>query len=555
MQVQQFYDYTDMLKANLQSAITIGGKLQFKDDKQYQEFLDAGLIIGSLLVNSESANVYNTSDNTIWNAVEAKVTLWGGNPQTDMNLRHLALVEVLEPLSAPDDILVQIEKVRVVAKFDVVDETKIQFGDKVYVEADPYSRYLIPSWWDSNTLVYRFFVDSVNGSDENNGGDWENAFKSINNVFKYLPSDLGNKQVFIWIAPGTYDGVTNPAISFEQYNGRIMFQWAGTWINDVASMSEGQILGMNPTSKLDAISSDDQIILKSSQGTIAVRNSWNGNKDLQVEFNASDMRLNWNDANYPYHNRFVFKGNVTADGEVTTDTILRMVNLKKLTINTGFTLDLQNTQTSGASFGMVDLRIGTFEVIGGSGEASTVANSQWRCAMSITDYTTGYIAIDSYTWGGADALRTRPVNPFKVSGVRTLANLWGTDNKLELKPAQYGEYLQGSLPDANIAEVRLLEGFSGYLDFESAVFSLEDISTKARKIYDRTTGITKEYALLNQKKVGDSVFMPVGTSVPSDVSLSNKDLVFYMDEATDTLKVKYKDSGGVVQTGEIAVLT
>lgn len=546
MQVQQFYDYTDMLKANLQSAITIGGKLQFKDDKQYQEFLDAGLIIGSLLVNSESANVYNTSDNTIWNAVEAKVTLWGGNPQTDMNLRHLALVEVLEPLSAPDDILVQIEKVRVVAKFDVVDETKIQFGDQVYVRADPYTKNLVMASWGSN--IWRVFVDGEMGDDLNDGLTWGKAKKTITSALDTLPDNLLGYEARIVIHPGIYN--ENIEVARFQNCPKLDFMWVGTHLN----LPE-EVGGLwNPDSY--TIRSDEPVHIK-GVGTekSVITGSWNA-KDVIIEFEA----VNWtggktfNDVGYFVYDKIIIEPEL-----LNTNAIIHLRNTSLRIDMCGIKLILNDANQGivGESSDLVSIK--ALHVVGGSGKASGFNSPQLGAMAPIVVIDVKEAYIGDY---GLDYLRTKIDNnewdtPFVYEGVTHLFSVWDKGNVIAKFKTTTLTIIQGDQPTLEPLVMRLhLADIGGHYEYDSTKITLVDNATKERYIKDWATGEEKSLMASNKMKfVGNNFIPKISTTVPADSSLANNEYAFYMDEATDTLKVKYKDSGGVVQTGDIAILT
>lgn len=528
MQVQQFYDYTDMLKANLQSAITIGGKLQFKDDKQYQEFLDAGLIIGSLLVNSESANVYNTSDNTIWNAVEAKVTLWGGNPQTDMNLRHLALVEVLEPLSAPDDILVQIEKVRVVAKFDVVDEETIQFGDQVYVQADPYTKNLIDNW-EGTKKVYRLFVDPINGNDLNDGLTWAKAIKTVRNVQNIIPSDLEGRICYVICSSGNV-GEFHSSVS----NGIIEFRFACTVHNTDSAYNN--FISNNGERTFD---SDEPVIFE-GDGMEALKHS---GKNLELLFIAEDDELKslWG--------KFVFR---IKEGTTAPQVI---ANFQRI-FSWNIVVDMSNATTYGlnAVTGS-NTTIYSGEFIGGAG-ASATRTGAYSGALTNWIEDGGNFAIGEAGSYLASKWRVgyapAELKSWIFRNIKSIYSNQETESKgckLNLESLHIDNATSGYT-----SSIYLSTKFSGYVKYNESEVTLADTSVSPRTIVQSVSGLTKQYLSSKLKDVG-GIVMNIKTAVPDDSDLSNKDFVFYMDEATDTLKVKYKDSGGVVQTGDIAILT
>jgi len=533
MQVQQFYDYTDMLKANLQSAITIGGKLQFKDDKQYQEFLDAGLIIGSLLVNSESANVYNTSDNTIWDAVEAKVTLWGGDPANDMNLRHLALVEILDGLSAPDDILVQIEKVRVVAKFDVVDETKIQFGDTVYVEADPYSSTKVKAFWGDYD-IYRICV-KPDGDDTKSGLDWENAVATIQGAMSKIPDNLGGTSAHILFYPGDY--IITERYEISKNNGHIVFSWMGSWVgsSDIVN-AEWYRVGKEQS----YFTSDEPVNFIMSEDIVGYWGFSIDSTEKNLKFSIENRNP---DNGKKYWDKIRFVGNVSGGIE-------RVVHLKGVAcqFNDAFTIDLKGSKIAVCFSSNTSGFMRAYKIIGGTNANSTafvyegvnVTMGIYSYAMT---YETGYAPEQNYG---------------HLEKIVWMLEKIETASENETKFLKNSHYIDNSAIANAKPKLKIGPTAGGIYSYDTDQMDLQDSSTKARTINVYTNGSlvgTINYINSKIKTNGDSTIYKVSTTVPADADLSNQDVVFYMDEATDTLKVKYKDSGGVVQTGEIAVLT
>ncbi len=547
MQVQQFYDYTDMLKANLQSAITIGGKLQFKDEAQYNEFLDAGLIIGSLLVNTVSGlPVYDTAENTIWDAVEAKVTLWGGDPANDMNLRHLALVEILDALSAPDDILVQIDKVRVVAKFDVVDETKIQYGDQVYVQADPYTKNLVFAGWGSN--IWRVFVDGELGDDLNDGLTWGKAKKTIKSALDTLPDNLLGYEARIVIHPGIYN--ENVEVSRFQNCPKLCFMAIGTFLN-----LEEEVGGLwNPDSV--TIRSDEPVHIK-GVGTekSVLTGSWNA-KDVKVDFEAADWTggKTFNDIGYFLYDKFIIEPEA-----LNTNAVLHMRNTSLNIDVCGIKIFLKDANQGIHLDGSESATIKALHVVGGTGKASGYNSPQLGWNAPIVANGVKSLLVGEY---GLDYLRTKITNnewdtPFVFEGVTHLLAVWdGSVVTSKFKTTTLTN-LQGEQPTLEPLIIRLQNAnISGKVEYDSTKITLVDNATNERYIKDWATGEEKSLMASNKMKfVGNNFIPKISTTVPADSSLGNTEYVFYMDETTETLKVKYKDSGGVIQTGDIAILT
>ena len=542
MQVQQLYDYTDMLKANLQSAITIGGKLQFKDDKQYQEFLDSGLIIGSLLVNTVSLlPVYNTSDNTIWDAVEAKVTLWGGNPQTDMNLRHLALVEILDELSAPDDILAQIEKVRVVAKFDVVDDTKIQFGDQVYVKADPYTSRLAETPFGNK--VYRIYVDGTNGLDTNTGFDQDKPVKTIKQALSLLPIDLGGYGVYVIIKPGTY--IMPRTVEFN--NGFIDFMWYGKSLYEGSvEDTSGQIGFINYMNSDDPNLTDDQVIFINESETTNDAFYFKG-KEMSYAFTAQNPGLNYNEVGKFYAERIVFKVNPDLPAkQYWTLIVFDRCNWW----NEGQQQLFDATSCNSAVGFMWEATafVRSIKIVANDVGGNT-NTGQWRGAIVFSNNTSN-ITIEKITCGYAVGFEG--VDGISITGFKQLLSnfdKYAENSKINFTGATIS---QGNLPTAEY-QIYLSAQYRGQMIYNTTVATLLDNSIEPHIVKNEST--TKTFVSSKIKQTTNNVIVGVLASVPTDSELSNKDLIFYMDETTDTLKVKYKDSGGVVQTGDIAILT
>lgn len=99
MTVSQFYSLSDQVKSALDARNLVTGS-------DYNKFLQAAAKVGDHLVNGSGISPY--TEGTFWPAVEAVVTSWGKDPVTDLAARETALIGILYPLSAPDDLIDQI---------------------------------------------------------------------------------------------------------------------------------------------------------------------------------------------------------------------------------------------------------------------------------------------------------------------------------------------------------------------------------------------------------------------------------------------------------------
>ncbi|MBD8838706.1 tail fiber protein [Paenibacillus sp. CFBP 13594] len=156
-------------------------------------------------------NVTRESINGIFEKIDAGVAT-----QADLD----ALREAVSQMEIPDASLTQKGKVQLSSKtdgtFETVAATEKAVNDVLkktmtYVEQNPVNSV---SYTAKNISYY---VDAVNGSDDNDGLSKSNAFKTTSKVTRSIP-DIINHQVSIKLMPGTYAPIY---ISYKSGKGEI----------------------------------------------------------------------------------------------------------------------------------------------------------------------------------------------------------------------------------------------------------------------------------------------------------------------------------------------
>ena len=85
--------------------------------------------------------------------------------------------------------------------------------------------------WNATESWYSVYLDSANGNDANIGNSWAQAKKTYAGVLSIVNNrDFGNKDVRIFIKPGTYDAGTMAGVK-----GNVILTFVGRWANTPGS--------------------------------------------------------------------------------------------------------------------------------------------------------------------------------------------------------------------------------------------------------------------------------------------------------------------------------
>jgi hypothetical protein len=242
------------------------------------------------------------------------------------------------------------------------------------------------------------------------------------------------------------------------------------------------------------------------------------------------------------------------DNTCNTDCIMTSARLKNIFIANPIELDCSYFRVFGLFVDSQQARI----------DAIHAYSHEFSNGITRTGYWGGVISCGTNcqsvsfenVWYPANAYHpdfSKPSQPWKFEGCRQVIGFqdgakanWSVGNSLQ--------YLQGVLPDANPPQIYLSPNAQPIISFNSSVVTLNDTSTAAHKITDTSVGVTNNYIGAGLKTVANHFQIPLQTSAQSDSNLQNKDVVFYLDESNNKLKVKLKYSNGTIKTGEISLL-
>jgi hypothetical protein len=220
--------------------------------------------------------------------------------------------------------------------------------------------------------------------------------------------------------------------------------------------------------------------------------------------------------------------------------------------------------TQKAGFESYELEKGFFKgsrFIGGSGTASTSTGGDKGAIVLEVDSKMAFV-IDDAPFGFGTGYAPQSGKNFELVNIaQFFATGWmgGMDGCRVTLHSGSLDYDGSGISRTKPRIVRGGDNNQAKIEYDPDVVDFVDSSKSLRttNILNSVGTIISTSIIFNdQIKAKDNTFITkLLTTVPSDDTLGNQDIAFYMDEATDTLKVKYKDSGGVVQTGDIAILT
>lgn len=418
----------------------------------------------------------------------------------------------------------------------------------------PYDKLIDFPWGEKG---FCYFVDAENGNDANSGLTLKHAKKTINAALDLLPSDLLGHEARIFVHPGTYTNIdSRPVMLVSSINGVVKFDWLGTWANPddpefVNNSTSNWLVNLLDGAR---VRNNNQIIISavgvSGSQASCFSTAWSNNFTTSVVFESCNFGKAWDAQSSQYAYRWKFM----QDNTSTTDCIITSARLKNIFIANPIELDCTNFRVFGFFVDSQQARI----------DAIHAYSREFSNGITRTGYWGGVISCGSncqsvsfenvyYPSNAYHPDFSKPSQPWKFEGCRQVIGFqdgakanWSVGNSLQ--------YLQGVLPDANPPQIYLSPNAQPIISFNSTVVTLNDTSTSAHKITDTSTGVTNNYIGAGLKTVANHFQIPLQTSAQSDSNLQNKDVVFYLDESNNKLKVKLKYSNGTIKTGEISLL-
>ena len=396
----------------------------------------------------------------------------------------------------------------------------------------------------------------ADGSDLNDGSDFDNAVKTFNRISELLPNDLGGANAYIFIHGGDYSFSTPQLLN--KNNGSIFIKWVGTYAN--SETDESGFYAFIRNGLTSPIANDSQARLLYSSDMPVNQNLLTFKGTAEYTFDSADLSKAWNAVGYLYFDRIVIVGSETVGKESGN---LLVLECKQFISDGGLSLDMKLTTARGIIVGQVSSGyIKSIKIIGGTGSASTSTATNKGAIFIWPDNESSFFIDDaSFGWAAGYEPSVSGKN-FEVTNVANLISneYYGKEKgNMVIFHAGSLNYDGSGLSRTKARILRSSTNSQMEVQYDPDVIEFVDSSTAPRttKILNSSGSVISTSVIMANelKTINNSLLQKISTTVPADADLSNKDLVFYMDETTDTLKVKYKDSGGVVQTGDIAILT
>ena len=368
------------------------------------------------------------------------------------------------------------------------------------------------TWWDAQEPSFRIMVDDSLGNDNNDGGTWSAAKKTIQGAIDALPDDLQGRIAFLFFHPGTYTGTADMS---TKYNGKIEVHWCGMFLNtNYATSVNGDFSVWARNGAVDPIRDSSQVIFNLTPSGNAAMNigGYDVKRLLDFSIFASNSDYAYNVIGFGYWDKIVIR---MADG-YTDDNLIAFNAGGTLDMGLGVTLDLNGTARAGI-YTAGKLILIYLKVIGDSVGTASTSTSTWYGTFSCVGNKGWDIRPGSnYAWASGHA---PPISgkAFYISGVRTLLTTPWYANNFNGNTMNFGNavsYTQGELPDTVHPYIRLHSSglFSGQLTYNSTDVFLTDNAVLQRIITDNAISETRYYYNENLFDRGDSLFYK-GTAI------------------------------------------
>lgn len=406
--------------------------------------------------------------------------------------------------------------------------------------------------WGAKGFVY--FVDPVNGNDNNNGFTLSRAKKTINAVLDSLPADLLGYEVRIFLHPGTYTNIDNRSVIYiKSINGYIRFHWLGTYANpddpDFVNNSYSQwLLYLLDSAR---VRSNDQVVISAVDVHNVIGSCFSSdfalNYSTSVLFESNNFAKSWDSPSSQYAYRFKF-----ISDSANTENIIYADKLRGFYFMNPVEIDPSNCLYMAVFFNSTQGRIDSIKFIPSSYSSFIQRTGNYAGFIVFGGNTTNQFILENvyYPSNAYHPSFQKESNPWNFTGCRQALTFQDGSSPI-INIFNNVQFNQGILPDSNPPLIYLSSNAKPVINLNLSLFNLADNSIANHTIKNTNTNITSVFVGPGIKNVANNFLFNLSSSQPDSSYLNNKDIAFYLDEANNKLKLILKFSDGTVKTGEI----
>lgn len=394
--------------------------------------------------------------------------------------------------------------------------------------------------WDGSLLTLGIYLDAELGNDENDGLTWATAKKTLFAAQKLIPFDLKGIHVLIFFHPGVY---LEDAVSFNHLNGTVRFVWVGTFINSADTPYASYV--RNGT--INPIRNDNQVIIK-LRNRIALHSS---GRSCKYEFNQRDFNYSWNQSGFAYWDKFVIAKASSIEG----GNGYGLITMSNCIFGNdeGFTVDatfMTAVDEPIISYGNTFFVLNAIRIIG-SDSGGSQGVGVWRGAVLFCTGDT--VFFKKYSLGFADGFAPSSGKQWEIINFKQLCTSGPYQVTFNVDLPTDAIYFDPGVTGLTAPIIYLDSLCTGSFKINHIQLAITDASTSNHSITNYADSTTKTFLSPNVIDLVNNINIKTKNAVPADSVLSNEFATFYLDQATNTLKVKLKYSDGTIKSGEIAL--
>lgn len=403
--------------------------------------------------------------------------------------------------------------------FFATDTYRMYFGGKN--NKNPFGALGFPYYMltqdPGGTDIFLFFVDPVEGDDNNSGAKWSQAKKTLWNVLNLLPQDLNGYAVRIYIQGGVEE---RDQWNFYFRNGKILIYWAGTFFNT----STSDWADFRRSGEVAPIRNNDPFVMKGIDDTKAPFRI-HGEDNFELGFFAINEDVAHWQSGHCCYDKIIFEDvdseTVNVHGGLcafNSDTLhLRGVGFKPKGCNE-YVLYSHAQKGGIAGIRLHDTALPDNEPV-------HKANDKWRGVFMLNgNHSTDRIAFGKISSNTGAYIRYHPdfappnwdggaTQTIVIDGeVATLLS-FNDPAKSVWVDIDANDLTLNGVGDNPAIKVDVL--FEGTIQYKSTQLTLVDNSTKSRSIKDYATGVEKIYLTNGILQNGSDVVFALPTSDPA----------------------------------------